>query len=172
MQRFHDPSTDPLPLHSQLHEQERLRIEQATQAFLAEGGAIEEVGFQMKGSQPYTSHPINPRTSPVYAHLFEKPAQAEQPEAKPRRVAKAKPQPKAEPIAAPAAPAAVAEPVEDVPVSLIRAWAVLGWSPKRMAERLAVSEKHIRQICRQHGINVRQREEAPWATSTRSRLKK
>lgn len=140
MQRFHDPSQDPLPQRSTLHEAERARIEQATEAFLAQGGRIEQVGFQMADSYSFV---INPSRSPVYAHLFELP--------------------KAEPLAAveppvpvglvPVPPARV-EPQQDAPVGLVRAWAVLGRTPREMAARLGISEKQLRQICRDHRIQI------------------
>lgn len=139
MQRYHDPSTDPLPLRSAINEAERQRLQQLTEAFLGNGGEIEQVGFQMKDKYTFV---IDASRSPVYAHLFQKAAEP----------------PKAQPKAAPAeAPARSPEPAAELPVCLIRAWAVLGYTPKQMADRLEVSEKTVRQACRDHSINVRQR---------------
>ncbi len=68
---YHDPSTDPLPLHSPSHEAERARLEAATAEFLASGGQVDQVGFQMKeGPQAFV---IDPKKTPVYAHLFAPP---------------------------------------------------------------------------------------------------
>ena len=66
MQRYHDPSEDPQS--TTMHEQERQRIAAATEAFLAKGGQIEQVGHQMQASSP--TFVINPTKTPVYAHLF------------------------------------------------------------------------------------------------------
>lgn len=70
MQRYHDTSADPLPLKSTHLDAERERIEQATAEFLAKGGRIERVGYQMKDLQPWV---INPKRTPVYSHLFQRP---------------------------------------------------------------------------------------------------
>jgi len=133
-----------LPARSPELEAESRRIAAATEAFLARGGEIEQVGAKMlDGPEPFV---INPRRTPVYAHLFE---QAEP------TPAPAVPQPVAtpQPVGRIAQPA----PTKPSPVALIRAWALLGRTPKDMAERLNITEKHLRQLCRQHGIACRQR---------------
>lgn len=53
MQRYHAPSSDPLPLVSPQREIDRARIAQATREFLARGGQIQQVGFQMSDQQPF-----------------------------------------------------------------------------------------------------------------------
>lgn len=127
-----------LPARSPELEAESRRIAAATEAFLARGGEIEQVGAKMlDGPESFV---INPRRTPVYAHLFEQ----------------------AEPTPAPAVPQPVGRiaqpaPATPSPVALIRAWALLGHTPKDMAERLNITEKHLRQLCRQHGIACRQR---------------
>ncbi len=68
MQRYHDVEFDPLPLYSPAHEKARERIAAQTQAFLDNGGAIEQVGFQMINTP--VCFVIDPRRTPVYAHLF------------------------------------------------------------------------------------------------------
>lgn len=141
MQRFHDPSQDPLPQRSTLHEAERARIEQATEAFLAQGGRIEQVGFQMADSYSFV---INPSRSPVYAHLFELPKAEAEP------LAAVEPAP----VELVPVPPARVEPQQDAPVGLVRAWAVLGRTPREMAARLGISEKQLRQICRDHRIQI------------------
>lgn len=142
MQRFHDPRQDPLPQRSTLHDAERARIEQATEAFLAQGGQIEQVGFQMADTYSFV---INPSRSPVYAHLFQ------QPKAEADPVAAMEPPAPVEQVPVP--PARV-EPQQDAPVGLVRAWAVLGKTPKEMAGRLGISEKQLRQICRDYRIQI------------------
>ena len=68
MERYHDTRNDPVPLHSAAHENERARLIELTQAFLANGGKVQRVGFQM--SDAATPFVINAKHSPVYAHLF------------------------------------------------------------------------------------------------------
>jgi hypothetical protein len=64
-----------------------------------------------------------------------------------------------QPVATPQPVGRIAQPAPTTPspVALIRAWALLGRTPKDMAERLNITEKHLRQLCRQHGIACRQR---------------
>lgn len=71
MQRYHDVEFDPLPLYSPVHEKARALIAAQTQAFLDNGGAIEQVGFQMINTP--VCFVINAQRSPVYAHLFKTP---------------------------------------------------------------------------------------------------
>lgn len=66
MQRYHDTSTDPLPLRSTRLELERQRIEQATEAFLSKGGQVEQVGYQMQDKYTFV---IDASRTPVYADL-------------------------------------------------------------------------------------------------------
>ncbi|BFN29468.1 hypothetical protein PSCT_01186 [Pseudomonas sp. SCT] len=133
-----------LPARSPELEAESRRIAAATEAFLARGGEIEQVGAKMlDGPEPFV---INPRRTPVYAHLFE------QADATPAPAAP-KPATAKQPVGRIAQPA----PATPSPVALIRAWALLGRTPKEMAESLNIHEKDLRQLCRQHGIACRQR---------------
>lgn len=71
MERYHDPSNDPVPLHSLSNDYERARLAELTQAFLNKGGKIQRIGFQM--SDAPANFVINAQRSPVYAHLFATP---------------------------------------------------------------------------------------------------
>lgn len=74
-------------------DQERERLAKATEAFLAEGGKVEQVGFKMKNAPE--SFVISARKTPVYAHLFQAPEPA-----------KAEAEPVAVPTEAPVEPTA------------------------------------------------------------------
>lgn len=142
MQRYHDTSTDPLPIRSPYHEAERQRIEQATAEFLAKGGQVHQVGFQMKeGPQAFV---IDPKKTPVYAHLFE------QPEAEPLR---AKPLPK---LLTTQVMPEQEQPAELLPGEQLAArlmvQAALGASPRSAAKAVGITEKHARQIARDYRI--------------------
>lgn len=148
-----------LPARSPELEAESQRIAAATEAFLARGAEIEQVGAKMlDGPAPFF---INPRRTPVYAHLFEQskalsafPAPIE---AAPAVAAKPITQ-VPEPVSAPA-PAAVSEaPLSDAQLAgRVMAKAVLGNPPKQIAGQLGLTEKKVRQLCRDHNITVRQR---------------
>ncbi|WP_439861599.1 hypothetical protein [Pseudomonas sp. MBLB4136] len=138
MQRYHEPRHDPLPLRSPYHEAESQRIEQLTQAFLARGGQIEQVGHRM--SEAPATFVINPERTPVYAHLFTSPAV--EPEASPE-------------------PAEL-EPeqgqdgdIEVKQAALVMAAAALGDSPKWIAKKLHMTEKRVRQLARDYHIDFR-----------------
>ena len=90
MQRYRDADRDPLPTHSPRHDQERERLAELTEAFLAKGGSVEQVGYQIKGAKQ--AFVINAQKTPVYAHLFEQP-EAQQIKVKPAEVAKPVPEP-------------------------------------------------------------------------------
>lgn len=155
MQRFHDPSTDPLPLRSPYHEVERARIEQATQEFLAKGGQIEEVGFQMADKYTFV---IDASRTPIYSHLYEQPSA--KPAAKPARPSTPDTSPEA--TSAAQQPQAVTtdttqETDNERLAGLVMADAAMGHPPKRIASRLGLTEKHVRQLCREYRINFRQR---------------
>lgn len=142
MQRYHDTRTDPLPIRSPYHEAERQRIEQATAEFLAKGGKVRQVGYQMKeGPQAFV---IDPKKTPVYAHLFE------QPEAE---LVRSKPLPK--PLTAQVMPEQE-QPAELLPGEQLAArlmvQAALGASPKSAAKAVGITEKHARQIARDYRI--------------------
>lgn len=88
MQRYRDADGDPLPTHSPRHDQERERLAELTEAFLAKGGKVEQVGYQMKDATP--NFVIDAKRTPVYAHLFEQPV-AQQIKVKPAEVPKLAP---------------------------------------------------------------------------------
>ncbi|VXD04003.1 hypothetical protein [Pseudomonas sp. 9Ag] len=142
-----------LPARSPELEAESQRIAAATEAFLARGGEIEQVGAKMlDGPEPFV---INPRRTPVYAHLFkqsptlsafpapiERPAVAAQPAAQ---------MPEQGPSPVPAA-------VSDAQLAgRVMAKAALGNPPKQIAAQLELTEKKVRQLCRDYNITVRQR---------------
>ncbi len=127
MQRYHDTSTDPLPLHSPQHDAERDNLSRLTAAFLADGGQIEQIGHRMSNA-PVTFS-INPERSPVYAHLFTPAAPAATPE-----------------------PALAADASDQQAASLIMAAATLGDSPQWIARKLHMTEKQVRQIARDYQI--------------------
>jgi hypothetical protein len=142
MQRFHDTRNDPLPLHSTVQDAERLRLEQATQAFLAKGGQIDQVGHQMSAAP--TTFVINPERTPVYAHLYQPPV------VEPVRL------PEPEPAAAPAKDEpASGDDLEVKQAALVMAAAALGDSPKWIAKKLHMTEKRVRQLARDYHINFR-----------------
>ncbi|MCY1353398.1 hypothetical protein D9M69_397380 [compost metagenome] len=138
MQRYHDPSTDPLPIKSPYHEAERQRLEQKVSEFLAKGGEIQQIGHQMRDKYVFV---ISPSKSPVYAHLFEQPAAPEATAAKPV-TARAEPE--------------QAEPVElltaDRLAARLMVQAALGASPAAAARAVGITEKHARQIARDYSI--------------------
>ncbi|WP_137972385.1 hypothetical protein [Pseudomonas sp. F(2018)] len=153
MQLHHDPSTDPQSVTAQ--DRERQRIAEATAAFLAGGGQIEQVGHQMQDANP--AFVINPRKTPVYAHLFV------QPETEPLRA-------KVQPVATVALAEAEIEveqlqdeqPAQHQVVEKARCsglssaqlaarlmvQAKLGASPKVAAEAVGIPEKQARQLAR------------------------
>ena len=127
MQRYHDTSTDPLPLHSPQHDAERDNLDRLTAAFLAGGGQIEQIGHRMSSAPvPFS---INPERSPVYAHLFAPVSPAATPE-----------------------PVLVADTSDQKAASLIMAAAALGDAPPWIARKLHMTEKHVRQIARDYQI--------------------
>ncbi|MDO9625165.1 MAG: hypothetical protein Q7J46_14380 [Pseudomonas sp.] len=140
MQRYHDTRHDPLPRHSTLQDAERLRLEQATQAFLAKGGQVEQIGYQM--SDAPTTFVINPERTPVYAHLYQPPA------AEPVQL------PVPEPKAVERSPAQD-DDVEVKQAALVMEAATLGDSPKWIAKKLHMTEKRVRQLARDYHISFR-----------------
>jgi len=134
MQRYHDTRIDPLPQRSAHLIAEAQRIEHATQAFLANGGQIEQIGYQM--SDAPTTFVINPERTPVYAHLFQAPlVEADAPQA----------EPEVEP----------ASDLETKQASQIMARAALGEPPKWIAKQLHMTEKTVRQRARDYHISFR-----------------
>ncbi|TWC35081.1 hypothetical protein FBY03_111129 [Pseudomonas sp. SJZ079] len=133
MQRYHDTNRDPLPIRSPGLDAERQRLEQATLAFLAEGGQIEQIGYQMKDKYSFV---IDASKSPVYAPLF---------------------QPSS--ITAQAKQALEAEPVELLSGEQLAArlivQAALGASPKQAAQAVGIGEKQARQLARDFHIQFK-----------------
>lgn len=124
MERYHDPSQDPQSLTSV--ERERQRIAAATEAFLAGGGKIELVGHQMQAeARPFV---IDPKKTPVYAHLFV-----------PER-----------PDAHPVGPQQLA--------ARLMAQAALGASPREAAGAVGITEKQARQIAREYRIQFKRQQ--------------
>lgn len=159
MQLYHDPSEDPMSATA--HEQERQRIAAATEAFLAKGGQIEQVGHQMQGTSP--TFVINPTKTPVYAHLFVRP-EGEPLRAKPTvkpNTAPAKPEIEAEASAVEAKPAVpkradVVQELRDVALaSRLMVQAALGASPGIAARAIGITEKQARQVARDFNITFR-----------------
>jgi hypothetical protein len=147
MPSYHDPRVDLLPSRSAQLEAEALRIEQAPQEFLAKGGKIERVGYQM--SDAPTAFVINAERTPVYAHLFQAPAPAPAAVTVTVAVAVAAVEP-AEPQAEPAP-----EPSNDLETkqaAQIMARAALGEPPKLIAKQLHMTEKTVRQRARDYHI--------------------
>ena len=132
MQRYHDSAKDPLPIHSPQHDIERANLDRLTAEFLARGGKVQHVGHQMS-SAPAT-FTINPERSPVYAHLFAPAASIAAPEAM--------------------VPVEVEGFVQDADkhAALIMADAAMGNSPKWIARKHHMTEKHVRQVARDYHI--------------------
>ena len=134
MQRYHDTGSDPLPIHSPQHETDRLNLARQTDDFLARGGVVQQVGFQMS-STPAT-FTINPERSPVYAHLFASATPLPMPEAE-----------------SPPVTVLSEEPTEPQKhAALIMADAALGNSPCWIARKHHMTEKYVRQIARAYHI--------------------
>lgn len=127
MERYHDPSQDPQSLTSV--ERERQRIAAATEAFLAGGGKIEVVGHQMQAAG--RAFVIDPKKTPVYAHLFV---------------------PGPEPVTNGAQPAGLA-PQQLAARLMVQA--ALGSSPQEAARAIGISERQARQIARDFRIQFK-----------------
>lgn len=134
MQRFHDTRNDPLPMHSPQHDSERANLARQTAEFLARGGKVQQVGFCMSNTP--AKFAINPERSPVYAHLFA-PVSVE-----PAPVAQVSPEPASEPN----------QSDEQTLAALIMADVAIGNSPKWIAKKHHMTEKHVRQIARDYHI--------------------
>jgi hypothetical protein len=137
MQSYHDPRIDLLPSRSAQLEAEALRIEQATQEFLAKGGKIKRIGYQM--SDAPTVFVINAERTPVYAHLFQAPTPAP-------AAAVEFDEPQAEPAPVPSSD------LETKQAAQIMARAALGEPPKWISKQLHMTEKTVRQRARDYHI--------------------
>lgn len=159
MERYRNPDRDPLPLVSPTHELERQRLAEATEAFLAKGGQVQQVGFQMKNAPELWV--INPKKTPVYSHLFVRP------EEEPLR-AKAQPAPivgQAEPVQLLQAELPVPQPVvmksrragltSGQLAARLMVQAALGAAPGAAAKAVGIGEKQARQIARDFRITFR-----------------
>lgn len=127
------PRKEPeaLPLRSPVFDVERTNIAAATEAFLARGGKIEQVGH----NTPFAE------AGNVLAHLFE-------------------PAPAAAPVTPRKEQAVQARVAKEATASLagkVMAQAALGHPPRQIARSLGLTEKHVRQIGRDHHIQFRQR---------------
>lgn len=155
MQRYHDPSEDPLSATA-AHEQERQRIAAATEEFLAKGGQIEQVGHQMQATSP--TFVINPTKTPVYAHLFVRP-EDEPVRAKPTvkpNTAPAKPEVKVEAPAAEPKRTDVVQELRELSVAArLMVQAALGASPGIAARAIGINEKQARQVARDFNIKFK-----------------
>ena len=139
-------------------------MEQLTAEFLAKGGQVQEVGFQMRDKYTFV---IDPTKSPVYSHLFV------QPETEPLRAKALQ-----KPVTALAEPEVTVEQLQDEEPEQLRATekgrrvglnsaqlaarlmvqAKLGAPPKVAAQTLGITEKHARQLARDFRITfTRQR---------------
>lgn len=156
MQRYHDTARDPMPVRSPYHEQERQRLEQLTEDFLAKGGAINQVGHQMKDELlPFV---INPAKTPVYAHLYVQP-EAEPPRAKALSqpiIVLAKPEAKVEQLQpSPAEQQIAPEMTVAQRAARLMVQAALGASPGAAALAVGITEKQARQIARDYHITFK-----------------
>ncbi len=132
MQRYHDTHSDPLPIHSPQHDIERANLDRITAEFLMRGGKVQKVGHQM--SRTPSMFTINPDLSPVYTPLFAPSAHVAVPKS--------------------TAPAEVegSSSGTDRDAALIMADAAMGNSPKWIARKHHMSEKHVRQVARDYHI--------------------
>ncbi|MDA8483616.1 hypothetical protein NNO07_11085 [Pseudomonas resinovorans] len=125
------------PGNSEEREALRQLLAQRTEEFLAQGGQVEQVGFQMKDTPEVFV--INPRKTPVYAHLFQQSETGSQ----------------EKPLTAQAEPEREL-PVERLPGEQLAArlmvQAALGASPRSAAKAVGITEKHARQIARDYRI--------------------
>jgi len=128
MQRYHDPSNDPLPTRSPSRDKERERLAQLTQAFLDAGGKIEQVGHRMKDRYAFI---VRTRKSP--------------PEAEPMAPLQAE-------LGSPdAAPEMSARQLS----ARLMAQAALGASPGAAAHILGISEQRALQLAREYRITFK-----------------
>lgn len=165
MVRCREMGPEPAPLYRPDLEAERTRIEEATRAFLAKGGEIRQVGFRMSDQAPLFV--IDPKRTPVYAHLFEATAVLAEalspdPEPLPVTAAAAAPPPAPAPTPpmspAPADPEPTQEPVKAKVNGLavrVMVQASLGATPKETAKVLGISEKSVRQLARDYHITFK-----------------
>jgi len=122
---------ESIPLRSPVFDADRTAIAAATEAFLAKGGKIEQVGqetafveYQWGNSRP--SKPV-PNDGPVSPEKEQ------------------------------AMPVDAAVDMTASLVGKVMAQAVLGRSPRQIALSLGFTEKHVRQIGRDYHIQFRQR---------------
>lgn len=131
MRNFHDTTREEPAAHmTDAHRRESERLAKMTEAFLASGGIVEQVGFQM--SEKPQTFVINPHVPLTVAQRTEPVPPVDESIcvefAETRLTGDAK-------LAA-----------------LVLAEATLGHAPKRIAFRLGLTEKRVRQLARQYHI--------------------
>lgn len=156
MQLHHDPSTDPMSVTS--HERERQRIADATAAFLARGGQVQQLGHAMQSTSP--TFVINPKTTPLFAHLFSAPEQPLKAKSEQKPSVPAKPEMEVE----------QQQQAEQHQVVMkgrrpgmthaqlgarLLAQAALGASPSAAARAVGITEKQARQLARELRITFK-----------------
>ncbi|MDW3715326.1 hypothetical protein PSGK_31850 [Pseudomonas solani] len=131
IRNFHDTTREEPCAHmTDAHRRESERLAKMTEAFLASGGTVEQVGFQMSEK---------PKTFVINPHVPLTPEQ------------------RAEPVP-PVDESICVEFAEkrltgdDRLAALVLAEAALGHPPKRIAFRLGMTEKRVRQLARQYHI--------------------
>jgi hypothetical protein len=144
MQRYHDINKDPLPIHSPQHEIERTWLDQQVAEFLARGGKVQQVGYQMSNAP--ATFVIDAQRSPVYAHLF---VPATSPEPLPAISTEVRE------VAADQAKTVQLDDQDVQHAAVIMASAALGESPKWIAKKHHMTEKRVRQIARDYRIPFR-----------------
>lgn len=131
IRNFHDTTRDePIAHRTDVHRRESDRLAALTAEFLARGGAIERVGFQMSDK---------PQTFVISPHLPQTVEEREEP-----------PPPVAEVIRSAQPERSLSG--DDLLASRVMAEAALGHAPKRIAFRLGLTEKRVRQLARQYHI--------------------
>ncbi|PTQ68150.1 hypothetical protein [Pseudomonas sp. GV071] len=129
MHTNHSVKPAAVSMNAGLNQAEHQRIEQATREFLAQGGEIEQVGFQMRSEAPVFV--INPERSPLYRQQFFSAAL----------------------VGAQTLEKTPAELRSEA--AAVMAAAALGKSPKWVAQKLSLSEKRVRQVARDYHITFR-----------------
>ncbi|MCY1286462.1 hypothetical protein D9M70_354360 [compost metagenome] len=125
------------PNKSEEREALRQLLADRTHEFLAKGGQVHQVGFQMKDKPEVFV--INARKTPVYAHLFQQPVAEPQAKQLTAHAESEKEQP------------AELLPGEQLAARLM-VQAALGASPRSAAKAVGITEKHARQIARDYRI--------------------
>lgn len=137
MVNFNDYS-EPVPNFQPVSAAERARLDAAAAEFLALGGQIEQVEPQrMKGDYGFADFVLDPKRTPLYAHLFEAPTGA------------------VEAVEEEATSTRTGDEAEVRLAAKVMAEASLGYPPARIARRLGLPEKRVRQLCRDYRISFK-----------------